>query len=726
MKRKLTIAAVLLAGGVVAAAAAPRRCVPCGREGCAGQTVMVTDWQTNKQETVDCVKCAVELMATKFPWSRATLTAPDYPDKVALTRTPRGWTAKPETAVVVAPAAGDETCAAVRVFGSREGFVTYARQHPTEVAASRKPIPLVDYARQVAARMTPSPRTAPTSTPGRAQPVLPPAPTGQSVQPARVPPRWAAQAVDRVTQSGLMQGGPDGKFRGRDTLTRYELAEIVSRVLDRLGGTTGGATAQPAATPRSPVQEARMSASSPRSAAAGGQLTARPRPDPAALVLTVAHELTAAGMKPEAVREAVALVPQVARRSPAPALSRPGGIRVKDVPADHWAAEAVRKVLSAGLMEGYPDGTFRGAGPVTRYEIAVVLSRLLERSPGLAQIPSPGGEERPAAKPEPEQKPSPSPPPAPAGKTSVTDKLESLVHQLARQMRAAGLSQQEVDEALAPVRAEIRKRKQGSASAEEQKGAEALAALHRAQETLARLEQQLTAANTSALSNRQPPHEEASGTRSKVSVRKASADKALPFDPKAWRDETSLLGPTGLVLTPTADLQPLGQATFGASRFRGTNVTFGVAGLTNRLEVGASLTTGALPSRLLPHAKYRVWQSTGGDARFAVGLIDPFDDIDTTFYGVFTKDFSLKLGDLSPRLVSLSAGIGGGDFLDGFFGGLNVPLNKKLSLQTEIVDFGGNSVWNAGLEYRIIRELRAQVASVDGHLSGGVAYKTNF
>ena len=47
-----------------------------------------------------------------------------------------------------------------------------------------------------------------------------------------------------------------------------------------------------------------------------------------------------------------------------------------DVPVDHWAAESIRSVKGTSLMTGYLDGTFKPDAPVTRAELAVVLSRL--------------------------------------------------------------------------------------------------------------------------------------------------------------------------------------------------------------------------------------------------------------------------------------------------------------------------------------------------------------
>jgi hypothetical protein len=50
--------------------------------------------------------------------------------------------------------------------------------------------------------------------------------------------------------------------------------------------------------------------------------------------------------------------------------------QMKDVPADHWAAEAVYDLIKLGITKGYPDGTFRGNKPITRYETALFLSKM--------------------------------------------------------------------------------------------------------------------------------------------------------------------------------------------------------------------------------------------------------------------------------------------------------------------------------------------------------------
>jgi hypothetical protein len=49
-----------------------------------------------------------------------------------------------------------------------------------------------------------------------------------------------------------------------------------------------------------------------------------------------------------------------------------------DVPKDHWAYEAVRTLIEKGYMLGYPDGSFLGNRPMTRYEFAVIINRIMD------------------------------------------------------------------------------------------------------------------------------------------------------------------------------------------------------------------------------------------------------------------------------------------------------------------------------------------------------------
>ena len=50
----------------------------------------------------------------------------------------------------------------------------------------------------------------------------------------------------------------------------------------------------------------------------------------------------------------------------------PHTVSFSDVPADAWYAEAVNTLASLGMINGYPDGTFRPDAPITRAEFCVI------------------------------------------------------------------------------------------------------------------------------------------------------------------------------------------------------------------------------------------------------------------------------------------------------------------------------------------------------------------
>ncbi|MDR3561832.1 MAG: S-layer homology domain-containing protein [Negativicutes bacterium] len=51
-----------------------------------------------------------------------------------------------------------------------------------------------------------------------------------------------------------------------------------------------------------------------------------------------------------------------------------------DVPAKHWAYDAVNKLAQAGIVDGYGDGTFRGDKTLTRYEMAQIVAKAMNKS----------------------------------------------------------------------------------------------------------------------------------------------------------------------------------------------------------------------------------------------------------------------------------------------------------------------------------------------------------
>ncbi len=50
-----------------------------------------------------------------------------------------------------------------------------------------------------------------------------------------------------------------------------------------------------------------------------------------------------------------------------------------DVPADHWAYDAVTRLAAEGVIEGYGDNTYRGDRNITRYEMAQMVARAMAK-----------------------------------------------------------------------------------------------------------------------------------------------------------------------------------------------------------------------------------------------------------------------------------------------------------------------------------------------------------
>ncbi|BAW01908.1 S-layer protein [Thermus thermophilus] len=56
-----------------------------------------------------------------------------------------------------------------------------------------------------------------------------------------------------------------------------------------------------------------------------------------------------------------------------------GLAQFSDVPAGHWAKEAVEALAAKGIILGFPDGTYRGNEALTRYQAALIIYRLLQQ-----------------------------------------------------------------------------------------------------------------------------------------------------------------------------------------------------------------------------------------------------------------------------------------------------------------------------------------------------------
>ncbi len=57
-----------------------------------------------------------------------------------------------------------------------------------------------------------------------------------------------------------------------------------------------------------------------------------------------------------------------------------------DVPAGHWAYDAVSKLAAEGVVEGYPDGTYGGDRLMTRYEMAQIVAKAMAKGANVDKL----------------------------------------------------------------------------------------------------------------------------------------------------------------------------------------------------------------------------------------------------------------------------------------------------------------------------------------------------
>lgn len=114
---------------------------------------------------------------------------------------------------------------------------------------------------------------------------------------------WRSQAVASISDAGIDISFPDGSFLATDTLTGYQAAVMLARLLD---------------------------------------------------VTRTLSGCRDAGV--EALADEVAF---------------------DDLPSDHWAEGAVRRVAALGVEEAFPDGRFHGDSFLSGYQFAFLLSRAL-------------------------------------------------------------------------------------------------------------------------------------------------------------------------------------------------------------------------------------------------------------------------------------------------------------------------------------------------------------
>ncbi len=129
-------------------------------------------------------------------------------------------------------------------------------------------------------------------------------------------------------------------------------------------------------------------------------------------------------------------------------INQPATQPFKDVPRDHWAYEAVEHLRQLGIVNGYPDGSFRGKRTVTRYEAASGLNKAarvynagLPEDAFVSNIPGPQG----ARGPQGPQGPAGTPPPELKQLRAILEQMRQELHDMNDQLGAASSRAERLD-----------------------------------------------------------------------------------------------------------------------------------------------------------------------------------------------------------------------------------------------------------------------------------------
>lgn len=156
-----------------------------------------------------------------------------------------------------------------------------------------------------------------------------------------------------------LSGYPDGTFRPSQAITRAELATILQRIGAR---STTSTTASAPAAGYPDVAEGHWAAKAIADMQSAGLMLGDNnglfRPDDAI------------------TRGEVASI--AARLLPATATGNAPTVDYSDT-RNHWASEVIKQASQAGILQGYPDGTFQPDNKLNRAEAVKVLNRLFER-----------------------------------------------------------------------------------------------------------------------------------------------------------------------------------------------------------------------------------------------------------------------------------------------------------------------------------------------------------
>jgi len=120
----------------------------------------------------------------------------------------------------------------------------------------------------------------------------------------------------------------------------------------------------------------------------------------------------------------------------------------KDLDPNHWAYQAVTNLQQKGILEGYPDGYFRGKRTLTRYEFAVALNRMIDKL-GLDKIQQGGGPAGPQGERGPAGEQGPAGPQGPPGMTpEEVAEMKRLATEFRNELTSLGANVRDINNRL--------------------------------------------------------------------------------------------------------------------------------------------------------------------------------------------------------------------------------------------------------------------------------------
>jgi len=117
--------------------------------------------------------------------------------------------------------------------------------------------------------------------------------------------------------------------------------------------------------------------------------------------------------------------------------------QAQDVPADHWAYDAIQMLARKGIVLGYPDGNFLGQRSLTRYEMAAIVQRVLRYLEA-----EKAGQTKPVT-------PSPTTPAQPSVSASDLETVRKLVDEFKVELTVMGTDLKQVQEEVATLRQQM-------------------------------------------------------------------------------------------------------------------------------------------------------------------------------------------------------------------------------------------------------------------------------